>query len=121
MTLLSGVPAILASAFGMAAPEYRATTADAWATLPGAHWGKPTPSLDPDPDRMEESIDTMLQMTVDQASPRLETGYQVRIGGESGDVYAVEIAEDNSHHGVMVYMLRRSPLIRRTADRGALR
>ena len=121
MTILSRVPSFLNAAFGIADPEYRASAAGTWATLPGAHYGTETETLDPDPERSEEEKSYAVQMTVDQASPRLTYGFQVRIGGASGRVYAVETASINAHHGVMSYTLRRDELIRRTADRGALR
>lgn len=119
MSILSIVPGILASAFGQPVIYYRATKSGEYAVLEGAHLGNRVPVLTPDDERAEEYQDYESQMTVPESSTVLEYGFQVRVG--DSEEWAVQNKVDNSHHGVRSYIIRRRELIRRSADRGALR
>ena len=118
MTILRKAPGFLSRAFGIPAVQYRTAPGGTWVDLPDAHYGGEVAGFVADEERALESDDYEVAMTVNESSPQLQQGYEVRLGGANGRVYAVRSPAVNKHHGVNSYVLSRSEVKRRTHDRG---
>ncbi len=116
--VLARVPAILSSAFGQGAIQYRAAVGTGtYAALTGAHQGPVVEAFVFDEDKKREVRVQQCTLTVPYTSTEITQAGQVKTADDLE--WAIAGRAPNSQHGLMAYTLRRDPLVRFTPDRKA--
>jgi hypothetical protein len=116
--VLARVPAILATAFGQGAVQWRAAVGTGtYAALTDAHQGPVVEAFVYDADKQKEVLVQQCTLTVPYTSSEVPAAGQVKTADDLE--WAIAGRAPNAQHGLMAYTLRRDPVVRYTPDRKA--